>query len=128
MNYREWVFNDKSPIYIQLYQKLRCGILSGQMQSGESIPSVRVIASTVHINPNTVMRAFNRLKADALIVSSRGKGYSVTNNIAHILHEKEETTKELLRSYLSEMLALGYTKSEAVEQLQIFCESRFHQE
>ena len=120
MNYAEWTFDDKCPIYIQLYQNFRYSILGGQLQSGESIPSVRVIASILHINPNTVMRAFSRLKDDALIISSRGKGYSVTNDIAHILHEKEETVKELCRSYLSEMVALGYTKSEAIEQLQAF--------
>ena len=119
MNYEDWVLNDVTPIYLQLYNKLMYGILSGNIRLGETIPSVREMAEILHINPNTVLKAYKAVKQEQLI-SSKGGKYFVTQDTDYIQQVKQTTVKELCCSYLSKMFALGFTKSEAVEQMQSY--------
>ncbi len=121
MNYEDWVLNDVTPIYLQLYNKLMYGILSGNIRLGETIPSVREMAEILHINPNTVLKAYKAVKQEQLI-SSKGGKYFVTQDTDYIQQVKQTTVKELCCSYLSKMFALGFTKSEAVEQMQSYCD------
>ena len=67
MNYTEWIFNEKSPIYIQLAHKLRYSILGGRLLPGESIPSIRSMADMLHLNVNTVARSYRLLNQEGLI-------------------------------------------------------------
>lgn len=66
------------------YKKIRCAIYSGQLSAGEKIPSVREMAKILHINPNTVMRAYKIVSNDKLIVSYRNGQYSVTTDEQYI--------------------------------------------
>ncbi len=61
MNYMEWTFDEKSPIYKQLAHRLKYGILSGRLLPGEDIPSIRSMADMLHLNVNTVARSYRLL-------------------------------------------------------------------
>lgn len=63
MIYDEWVFHDVEHIYLQLIKKIGCAIYSGQLSTGEKIPSVREMAKILYINPNTVMSAWFNTKS-----------------------------------------------------------------
>ena len=67
-----------TPIYRQLVDQIRLAILRGRLAPGDQLPSVRSLAVTVVINPNTVARAYGELTRDGFIVSQQGKGYFVT--------------------------------------------------
>ena len=67
-----------TPIYRQLIDQIRLAILRGRLAPGDQLPSVRSLAVTVVINPNTVARAYGELTRDGFIVSQQGKGYFVT--------------------------------------------------
>lgn len=121
MDYEKWVFHDVSPISIQLKQKLMYAILSGELPAGDDIPSVRKMSELLHINPNTVLKAYKAVKQEALITCSKCRQYAVTQDKKHIQQVKEKTTKVLCCSYLSEMFALGFNKSEAIQYLQVYC-------
>ncbi|WP_195420880.1 GntR family transcriptional regulator [Faecalicatena contorta] len=54
MNYEKWAFHDITPISRQLIQKLIYAILSNELSSGDSIPSVREMAEILHIKPQAV--------------------------------------------------------------------------
>lgn len=128
MNYEKWAFHDITPISRQLTQKLIYAILSNELSSGDSIPSVREMAEILHINPNTVLKSYKAVKQDHLIICSKGGKYSVTQDYDCIQQVKQNTIKELCCSYLSKMFALGFSKSEAIEQLQNYCDKlRCHQ-
>ena len=99
MIYDEWVFHDVEHIYLQLIKKIRCAIYSGQLSAGEKIPSVREMAKILHINPNTVMRAYKIVSNDKLIVSYRNGQYSVTTDEQYIAKKREDTAKVLCFSY-----------------------------
>jgi len=95
------------------YKKIRCAIYSGQLSAGEKIPSVREMAKILHINPNTVMRAYKIVSNDKSIVSYRNGQYSVTTDEQYIAKKREDTAKVLCFSYFDNMFALGFSKDEA---------------
>lgn len=91
MNYEDWVLNDVTPIYLQLYNKLMYGILSGNIRLGETIPSVREMAEILHINPNTVLKSYRAVKQEHLIICSKGGKYSVSQDYDCIQRVKQNT-------------------------------------
>lgn len=84
-------FKDKQSIYIQIADYVCEQILLGQWPLGERIPSVRDLAATLEVNPNTVVRTYDFLQGKDIIVNQRGIGYSATDN-----------AQELIKAYLKE--------------------------
>lgn len=126
MIYDKWVFNDVEHIYLQLIKKIRCAIYSGQLSTGEKIPSVREMANILHINPNTVMRAYKIVSNDKLIMSYRNSQYSVTTDEQYIAKMRDDTAKVLYYSYLDNMFALGFSKDKAIRFIQDYSERKIH--
>ena len=70
-------FNDQKPIYLQISDSICERILSGALRSDDRIPSVREYGGEIGVNPNTVMRTYEKLTADGVIYNKRGIGYFV---------------------------------------------------
>lgn len=67
-------FADRRPIYEQIKEKFKELIISGALKEHEKIPSVRELASSLAINPNTIQRAYKELEEEGFIYSQRAKG------------------------------------------------------
>ena len=67
-------YRDPLPIYEQLKQECKRLILSGIIAPGDKLPSVRELAGSLSINPNTIQRAYRELEADGYLISVPGKG------------------------------------------------------
>lgn len=113
MDYAEWTFDGKCPIYTQLYQKLKYGILSGQLPPGGSVPSIRQMAAILHININTVARSYKLISQDGLVIMPRGRMCSITSDTNFIQEKRTQEAKNLCCNYISTMEALGFSKEEA---------------
>jgi GntR family transcriptional regulator len=70
-------WNDKSPIYLQLKDRVVSMILDEVIKSGDALPSVRQIAAEYSLNPITVSRAYQELVDDELVEKRRGLGMYV---------------------------------------------------
>jgi GntR family transcriptional regulator len=70
-------WNDKSPIYLQLKDRVISMILDEVIKSGDALPSVRQIAAEYSLNPITVSRAYQELVDDGLVEKRRGMGMYV---------------------------------------------------
>ena len=70
-------FNDQKPIYLQISDTICERILSGALKPEDRIPSVREYGADIGVNPNTVMRTYEKLTADGVIYNKRGIGYFV---------------------------------------------------
>jgi GntR family transcriptional regulator len=70
-------WNDKSPIYLQLKERVVGMMLDEVIKSGDALPSVRQIAAEYSLNPITVSRAFQELVDDELVEKRRGLGMYV---------------------------------------------------
>lgn len=70
-------FTEEKPIWRQIYDLIAMRILSGEWAEMERIVSVREMAAMVGVNPNTVMRSYEKLEADGIIFNRRGIGFFV---------------------------------------------------
>lgn len=115
MNY---IFDNDRPIYIQLVEKIKMEIISGNLKPSERIPSVRELAITIKVNPNTVQKALAELEDAGLIFTERTNGKFVTDNSKLIEKMKKELAKEKVKTYLNDMKNIGITYEESILYLQ----------
>ncbi len=69
---------EKTPLYLQIYQQIKRMIFEGGLVDGQHLPSERSLAAKLHVHRNTVVRAYSDLKDDGLIISYQGVGYRVS--------------------------------------------------
>ena len=67
-------YRDARPIYEQVRDGLRKLMVTGAIREGEKLPSVRALASTLAINPNTIQKAYEALETEGYVYSVPGKG------------------------------------------------------
>ena len=113
----DFVFDNNTPIYIQLVEQMKMHIISGRLSPGERIPSVRELALITKVNPNTMQKALAELEDSGLIITERTNGKFVTDDISLIDRLRKEKADSLCRSYISAMKSLGFSESEITEHL-----------
>lgn len=112
-----WQFSNDAPIYTQLIDQIKVGIVSGAFPPGERLPSVRDLATEAGVNPNTMQRAMTELERDGLVYSQRTAGRFVTEDKEMIEAVKLDLAQHHIRSFLAAMLRLGYEREEIVSLL-----------
>ena len=112
------IFNNERPIYIQLVEKIKLEIVSGKLKTGEKIPSVRDLALTAKVNPNTMQKALVEIESEGLIYTERTNGKFVTENKELIEKIKKEMAEEKVKNYLNDMNNIGINYKEAIKYLQ----------
>lgn len=83
-------FDNNLPIYLQIMQYIKRQIVTGTLQAGDKIPSVRELAAELQINPNTVQRTFQELEREEVVETKRGLGRYVTSEERKIMTIKKE--------------------------------------
>lgn len=106
-----WEFDGGRPIYAQLVELIRGRIITGGYQPGDRLPSVRDLADEAGVNPNTMQRALAELERQGLVHSVRTSGRFITIEQSVLSEAKEESAKEVTRSYLNQMASLGYDRA-----------------
>ena len=104
-------YRDSKPIYLQIKDALRRLILTGTLPAGGKLPSVRSLASSLAINPNTIQRAYAELEAEGYIYSVAGRGSFVSAGDGEHLRRIAELTGRLV-PLLEELKSLGYTREQ----------------
>mgnify|MGYP003319001174 CR=1 FL=1 len=72
--------NAPTPIYEQIYRQVKFFIANGALGPDEMIPSVREVARSLAINPQTVVRAYRDLQNEGVVYSVRGRGLAVATD------------------------------------------------
>ena len=104
-------YRDARPIYEQVKDGLRRLMVTGVIREGEKLPSVRTMAGTLAINPNTIQRAYEALEAEGYVYSVPGKGSFAAPNTG----VDEGRRNDLLRTFdqtAGELLFLGVSGEE----------------
>ena len=114
----DYIFDNERPIYVQLVEKLRIEIISGKLKNGERIPSVRELALTARVNPNTMQKALVELENEGLVYTERTNGKFVTDNKELIEKIKRKLAKEKVNNYIKDMKNIGITYEESIQYLQ----------
>ena len=102
-------YNTNQSIFVQIAERICDRVLSGDYQADARIPSVRELAVEMEVNPNTVMRSYERLQANGIIYNKRGIGYFISpaaeKEIRRMRHN--QFVEEVLPSVFKEMHLLG---------------------
>ena len=110
-------YRDARPIYEQVKDGLRRLMVAGVIQEGEKLPSVRAMAGSLAINPNTIQRAYEALEAEGYVYSVPGKGSFAAPNTG----VDEGRKNELLQTFdqpAGELLFLGMRGEELWARVQ----------
>ena len=114
----DYIFDNESPIFVQLVEKLRLEIVSGKLKIGERLPSVRELALTARVNPNTMQKALAELETEGLVYTERTNGKFVTANKELIEKIKRKLAKEKVNNYIKDMKNIGITYEQSIQYLQ----------
>lgn len=109
-------YRDGRPIYEQVKDDLRHLVVTGAMHPGEKLPSVRELAVSLAINPNTIQRAYRELENEGYIISVPGKG----SFCAQIMPRSDPRREELLAQLeetVRELRWLGMSDEEIMERI-----------
>lgn len=108
-------FNEDRPIFLQLAEILIQELVSGEIKKSDKLPSVREIAKTYKVNPNTVTRSIDELVGTGLFEVKRGMGTYVINDEAKIKEKRRSYIKKRVENTLEEFQNLGIDKNEFVK-------------
>ncbi|HHT25602.1 MAG TPA: GntR family transcriptional regulator [Clostridiaceae bacterium] len=111
-------FDESQPIYLQLIEIFKTNIANGTWQAGEKIDSVRNLALSFAVNPNTVQRALVELENIGLAYSQRTTGRFVTQNQVLITNLKHEMAEHKTRDFVSQMQAIDIEQKEILDLVQ----------
>ena len=114
----QWKIDGSAPIYSQLVEQMKLGIVSGEWIPGQRIPAVRELAVAAGVNPNTMQRALQELERQGLMFSQRTSGRFVTEDTEMIEDAKRTLAKRHITAFVQQMQALGYTRQEIVALLE----------
>lgn len=117
-------WNDSTPIYRQLRDRVVAMILDGVLKQGDPLPSVRQVAADFQINPITVSKAYQELVDENLVEKRRGLGMYVTEGARSALmkSERERFLTEEWPQLYARLTRLGLTLKQLME------ETRHHDE
>lgn len=101
-------FRDTKAIYLQIADLLSSQVMDGELAEASRIPSVRDLASSLTVNPATVLRAYEYLCSKDVIQVQRGIGYIVSSGAAQRIEEirREEFFRTELPLFKEKMRAL----------------------
>jgi GntR family transcriptional regulator len=108
-----------SPIWRQIEEGMRRMISLGIFAPGAAVPSVRELAQTLRVNPNTVARAYQRLTDDGVLSVRRGEGTFVSDAPKQLRKaEKSEALREAATRYAGTAVAVGASIDDARAELE----------
>ena len=102
-------FNANKSIYLQICDVIYEQILSEELKADERIASVREYGAEIGVNPNTVMRSYEKLTNEGIIYNRRGIGYFIGQNARDIVLEamKKDFMENELPQIIKKMALLG---------------------
>lgn len=116
LNYR-----DSRPFYQQIKDNIRSLVINKAVNANEKLPSVRELASTLAINPNTIQRAYRELESEGYIYTVPGKG----SFVSEVKDEAKERRMDLFRVFdatVAELLFLATPASDLQRRIRSISE------
>ena len=114
------------PIYLQIKNQIKSQIISGDLQVGDKLPSIRFMAKELRISMITAKRAFDELEAEGFIDSVQGKGNFVARQNKELIREEylkkiEEKIQDIIE--LSDII--GLSNKEIMQMIKSFLEGSY---
>ena len=118
------IANDsKKPLFEQIVEQVKQQIITGILEPGEALPSMRSLAKTLRVSVITTKRAYEELEREGYVISTVGKGTFIAGQSAEIL--KEWQMRELenkLEAVVNEAKQIGLNRDELIELIDLYME------
>jgi DNA-binding transcriptional regulator YhcF (GntR family) len=108
----KWELDKSRAICPQICEQLCVGIASGELESGAKLFSVREVAVSAGVNPNTVQKSFEQLEQKGIIYSIRGSGWYVGDDTSAAKEMVTKLISEKTLEYFTQMKALSLDETE----------------
>jgi GntR family transcriptional regulator len=108
-----------TPFYRQIIDQIRFGIASGNLKTGEQLPTVRSLAVLLKVNLNTIAKAYKELEILGILDTQQGSGTFINaNGIVLNDQEKQRKIREICKEFLTVAYTYGFSKEEVIAELQ----------
>ena len=115
--------NTEKPIYEQITAQIKAMIMSGELRTGDPIPSMRALARSIRVSVITVQRAYEDLQRDGFIETTVGRGSFVSaRNKDFYQEEQQRRAEEHLQEAAEIARTSGISLEKLVELLRMFYE------
>ena len=108
-------FNENLPIYIQIMNLVKGKMVSGKINGGDKLPSVRELSKELKVNPNTIQRTYQELEREGLVFTQRGMGTFAAEDKEVIKELKKSMAADVVNGFLMEMKKLGFSPNEIMD-------------
>lgn len=109
------------PIYEQIVTQIKNMIISGELQEGDALPSMRLLAKELRISVITTKRAYEELEREGFIVSITGKGSFVAAKNVNLIREQQlREIEDHMQKIVEKAFACGLTLEELIDMLTIY--------
>jgi len=109
-----------TPLYAQIAARVKVAIAAGELRAGDGLPSVRLLAGQLRINPATVVQAYRELEAEGFVEMRQGAGTFVREiEPARRERERRSEARRLVRALLTEAGRLGLSVPELQAALRL---------
>ena len=107
------------PIYKQITDQVKLAVATGKLTVADQLPSVRALAESLVLNPNTVARAYGDLMREGLIESRPGRGvFIIQKRRVFAREEGRRRLEPLLDALIGEAMAMDFTPAELREAVE----------
>ena len=106
--------NVNKPIYEQITSQIKAMIMSGELRSGDPIPSMRALAKSIHVSVITVQKAYEDLQRDGFINTAVGRGSFVSAQNKEFYQEEQQ---RIAVEHLQAAAEIGRTNNISLEKL-----------
>jgi len=110
-----------TPIYRQIIQQIEYAILSGRMQPGDRLPTIRSLAVDLKTNPNTIAKAYGEMEIRGILETQVGSGTYISDK-KPVMEDDSLNRKihEVLGRFIQELHDLGVENRELVKLIESF--------
>ena len=108
---------DGRPLYVQIMDAVRSGLVRGSLGPEDPLPSVRELASGLRVNPRTVSQAYSELEREGVVHVRHGKGTFVAPDVRPDEKERPRLAREVARRALADASSNGLVLQELITAL-----------
>lgn len=102
-----------TPLYAQIADRIRLAVASGELTKGESLPSVRALATRLRVNPATIVQAYRDLERDRIVEMRQGSGTFIADVAVETrARERTSAAQRFVRQMLTEAARQGLSPAD----------------
>jgi GntR family transcriptional regulator len=106
-------------IYEQIVHAVKRALATGHLQPGDRFPAIRTISVELHVNPNTVQKAFTALIAAGILEVRPGQGCFISS-ASRVVDRKArlKVLEPMVEKLLVDAFQQGLDETEVVALIQ----------